>query len=143
MEDDSNSDGSEEDSDEEAYDEESYEEESYEEESYEEDSSSDDSYYEESYEEEDTSYSGGGSSGSAIVAYADQFVGNPYVWGGNSLTNGIGLFPLCIPGSEKLRRIQRRIYHIFRMEVSGLTGRKSVRSTGRRCDLLFRSCGDL
>ena len=84
MEDDSNSDGSEEDSDEEAYDEESYEEESYEE-----DSSSDDSYYEESYEEEDTSYSGGGSSGSAIVAYADQFVGNPYVWGGNSLTNGI------------------------------------------------------
>ncbi len=30
-------------------------------------------------------YSG---SGSAIVAYAKQFVGNPYVWGGNSLTNG-------------------------------------------------------
>ena len=30
-----------------------------------------------------------GKSGSAIVAYADQFVGNPYVWGGNSLTNGI------------------------------------------------------
>ena len=27
--------------------------------------------------------------GAAIVAYADQFVGNPYVWGGNSLTNGI------------------------------------------------------
>lgn len=74
-------------SDEEYY-EESYEEESYEEESYEEESS-DDSYYEESYEEEDTSYSGGGSSGSSIVAYADQFVGNPYVWGGNSLTNGI------------------------------------------------------
>lgn len=35
------------------------------------------------------SVSSGGSSGSAIVAYADQFVGNPYVWGGNSLTNGI------------------------------------------------------
>ena len=34
------------------------------------------------------SYSGNGS-GSSIVAYADQFVGNPYVWGGNSLTNGI------------------------------------------------------
>ena len=30
-----------------------------------------------------------GVSGAAIVAYADQFVGNPYVWGGNSLTNGI------------------------------------------------------
>lgn len=34
------------------------------------------------------SYSGNGS-GASIVAYADQFVGNPYVWGGNSLTNGI------------------------------------------------------
>lgn len=27
-------------------------------------------------------------SGSDIVSYAKQFVGNPYVWGGNSLTNG-------------------------------------------------------
>ncbi len=31
----------------------------------------------------------GTATGSAVVAYADQFVGNPYVWGGNSLTNGI------------------------------------------------------
>ncbi|MBP5266755.1 MAG: C40 family peptidase [Lachnospiraceae bacterium] len=29
-----------------------------------------------------------GVSGSSVVAYANQFVGNPYVWGGNSLTNG-------------------------------------------------------
>lgn len=28
-------------------------------------------------------------SSSDIVSYANQFVGNPYVWGGNSLTNGI------------------------------------------------------
>lgn len=27
-------------------------------------------------------------SGSSVVAYATQFVGNPYVWGGTSLTNG-------------------------------------------------------
>ncbi|HCE78440.1 MAG TPA: hydrolase, partial [Lachnospiraceae bacterium] len=27
-------------------------------------------------------------SGSAVAAYACQFVGNPYVWGGTSLTNG-------------------------------------------------------
>ncbi len=30
-----------------------------------------------------------GVSGSAVVSYAMQFVGNPYVWGGNSLTNGV------------------------------------------------------
>lgn len=27
--------------------------------------------------------------GAAVVAYARQFIGNPYVYGGNSLTNGI------------------------------------------------------
>ena len=32
------------------------------------------------------SYSSG--SGSSVVNYATQFVGNPYVWGGTSLTNG-------------------------------------------------------
>ncbi|MGM9536853.1 MAG: NlpC/P60 family protein [Candidatus Onthomonas sp.] len=31
----------------------------------------------------------GSVSGSAIISYASQFVGNPYVWGGNSLTDGI------------------------------------------------------
>lgn len=36
-----------------------------------------------------SSNGGSGSvSGNAIVSYAMQFVGNPYVWGGNSLTNG-------------------------------------------------------
>lgn len=28
-------------------------------------------------------------SGEDIVAFAQQFIGNPYVWGGNSLTNGV------------------------------------------------------
>ena len=31
----------------------------------------------------------GSSSGNAVVGFASQFVGNPYVYGGNSLTNGI------------------------------------------------------
>lgn len=30
-----------------------------------------------------------GSNGAAVVQYARQFIGNPYVYGGNSLTNGI------------------------------------------------------
>lgn len=30
-----------------------------------------------------------GVSGSTVVSYAMQFVGHPYVWGGNSLTNGV------------------------------------------------------
>ena len=42
-------------------------------------------------EDVDTSSSSSSSSsgsGSSIVDYATQFVGNPYVWGGTSLTNG-------------------------------------------------------
>lgn len=61
------------------------------------DSEANDGYKEESGEESDgsqeessssfsNSYSGG--SGSSVVDYATQFVGNPYVWGGTSLTNG-------------------------------------------------------
>lgn len=42
--------------------------------------------------DEETSSGGGGgysATGEAVVAYASQFIGNPYVYGGNSLTNGI------------------------------------------------------
>lgn len=43
-----------------------------------------------SYSSSKPSYSDGGSSsgGSAVVAYAKQFLGNPYVYGGSSLTKG-------------------------------------------------------
>ena len=95
-------------------DEEYSEEDSYEEETgdgdYEEEDYSDEEYYEEdeSYEEEysegetdeygnviDSSESsepaqssGGSYGGQAVADFALQFVGNPYVWGGTSLTNG-------------------------------------------------------
>lgn len=60
--------------------------------------SSDDTVYDEygnvidnsntvSYEASTTTSSGSGS-GSSVVDYATQFVGNPYVWGGTSLTGG-------------------------------------------------------
>lgn len=47
--------------------------------------------YEEYEQEEEVAYSETTSSGdgSYIVDYAKQYVGNPYVYGGNSLTNGI------------------------------------------------------
>lgn len=55
-------------------------------------------YENESYEETQNDYEDSdntdsysipsGSSGSSVVDYATQFVGNPYVWGGTSLTNG-------------------------------------------------------
>ena len=52
-----------------------------------------DSYPEESsgndYEEESNAGGGSSATGEAVVAYASQFIGNPYVYGGNSLTNGI------------------------------------------------------
>lgn len=39
-------------------------------------------------EYESSGSSSGSGSGSSVVDYATQFVGNPYVWGGTSLTNG-------------------------------------------------------
>ncbi len=39
-------------------------------------------------ESDEDSSSGSGTSGSAIASYAQQFIGNPYVAGGTSLTNG-------------------------------------------------------
>ena len=81
------------DSEEDAYifdSEEADEEEEYYEEEYEEESYTETESYSESSESEETyssasTYSGNGSS---VVDYALQFVGNPYVWGGTSLTNG-------------------------------------------------------
>ena len=68
------------------YIEEDYYEEIYEDE-YEE--SYDDSYTDEGYYDADEDvYYGDSSAGQSIVDYACQFVGNPYVWGGTSLTNG-------------------------------------------------------
>ena len=48
-------------------------------------------YEEQEYEQEEIIYSETTSSGdgSYIVNYAKQYVGNPYVYGGNSLTNGV------------------------------------------------------
>lgn len=46
-------------------------------------------YLSESKPEEETSYGTGTATGQSVVNYAMQFKGNPYVWGGESLTNGV------------------------------------------------------
>ena len=63
------------------------------------------------------SYSGDGSMGSSVVEYALQFVGNPYVYGGTSLTNGADCsgfvmsvyanFGVSLPHSSTADRSQR------------------------------------
>ena len=49
------------------------------------------SYVEEqiSYQQEEESYTTYNESNSDIIEYGSQFIGNPYLWGGNSLTDGI------------------------------------------------------
>lgn len=70
-----------------SYDDSSSDDGSYDDGSYDDSSSSDDGSYDDSSSagSDDSSYS---STGSEIVNFAVQFVGNPYVWGGTSLTNG-------------------------------------------------------
>ena len=47
-----------------------------------------DDYESEQSSDSDSSSSSGSGAGSSVVAFATQFVGNPYVWGGTSLTGG-------------------------------------------------------
>ena len=87
--------------DEDSYDEDSYDEDSYDGDSYYDEDSDDEDYdsydedydddYDEDYDDEDyddEESSSGSGSGEFIVDYARQFVGGPYVYGGNSLTSG-------------------------------------------------------
>ena len=67
----------------------------YEEQSYEDNYNYEEQLYEDDYEEQlyqqqnNQNYEEYNENNSDIVNYADQFIGNPYVYGGNSLTDGI------------------------------------------------------
>lgn len=59
-------------------------------------------------------------SGSAVVGYAMQFVGNPYVWGGNSLTNGCDCSGFVV-----------QVYRHFGIDLSGSRNSAALRSVGQ------------
>ena len=74
-----------------------------------------------------------GISGASVVAYANQFVGNPYVWGGNSLTNGCDCSGFV-----------QQVYKNFGISVGG--GRAtsvSLRSVGQPVSYEYIQPGDI
>ena len=87
-----------------------------------------------------SSTSSSSSKGQQIANYAQQFVGNPYRYGGTSLTNGADCsgftqsvykkFGYSIPRTSSSQR--------KRWKISKLVSEKSG-----RFDLLFRTCGNL
>ena len=59
-------------------------------------------------------------SGSSVVSYAMQFVGNRYVWGGNSLTNGVDCSGFVV-----------QVYRHFGIDLSGSRNSAALRSVGK------------
>ena len=73
-----------------------------------------------------------GVSGSAVVAYAQQFVGNPYVWGGNSLTNGCDCSGFVV-----------QVYAHFGINLSGSRSSSALRSVGSAVSINNIQPGDI
>ena len=73
-----------------------------------------------------------GVSGSAVVAYANQFVGNPYVWGGNSLTSGCDCSGFVV-----------QVYSHFGIDLSGSRSSGALRSVGSAVSINNIQPGDI
>ena len=73
-----------------------------------------------------------GISGSAVVAYAQQFVGNPYVWGGNSLTSGCDCSGFVV-----------QVYAHFGINLSGSRSSSALRSVGSAVSINNIQPGDI
>ena len=71
-------------------------------------------------------------SGSAVVSYARQFVGNPYVWGGNSLTSGCDCSGFVV-----------QVYKHFGINLSGSRSSAALRSVGRQVSYENIQPGDI
>ncbi len=73
-----------------------------------------------------------GVSGSAVVAFANQFVGNPYVWGGNSLTNGCDCSGFVV-----------QVYSNFGINLSASRSSSALRSVGSAVSINNVQPGDI
>lgn len=73
-----------------------------------------------------------GINGSSVVAYAQQFVGNPYVWGGNSLTNGCDCSGFVV-----------QVYSHFGIDLSGSRNSALLRSVGQAVSYSNIQPGDI
>ncbi len=70
------------------------------------------------------------STGSSVVSYASQFVGNPYVWGGTSLTNGCDCSGFVMS-----------VYAAFGVSLPHSSA--SLRSVGTAVDTSAMAAGDI
>lgn len=73
-----------------------------------------------------------GTSGSAVVGYASQFVGNPYVWGGNSLTDGCDCSGFVV-----------QVYKSFGINLSGARSSAALRGVGQEVSYENMQAGDI
>lgn len=73
-----------------------------------------------------------GVSGSSVVAYAKQFVGNPYVWGGTSLTNGADCSGFVMS-----------VYANFGISFGGRVTSGGFRSVGQEVSYNYMQPGDI
>ena len=70
--------------------------------------------------------------GEDVIAYGRQFVGNPYVWGGNSLTNGCDCSGFIV-----------QVYKHFGIDLSGSRNSYAMRSIGQEVSYDSMKAGDI
>lgn len=73
-----------------------------------------------------------GVSGGSVVSFAMGFVGNPYVWGGNSLTNGCDCSGFVV-----------QVYSNFGINLSGSRSSAALRGVGSPVDAGNMQAGDI
>lgn len=70
--------------------------------------------------------------GSRVVKYANKFVGNPYKWGGNSLTNGCDCSGFVV-----------QVYKKFDVDLSKTRNSTALRTVGKKVNINKVKKGDI